>query len=73
MAKKFAELHRIDNDHKITKDTDVMFLYRLQNVLLMALKEHGRLNELQYREACVRLKEQWRIRVRKLQGRGECR
>lgn len=72
MARKFAKLQRIDNDHKITKDTDYEFLYHLQNGLLLALKEQGRLNEMQYRTAEERLKQQRRDRARKrMQERGE--
>ena len=72
MAKKFAKLQRIDNDHKITKDTDYEFLYNLQDGLLLALKEQGRLSEMQYRNAKERLKIQRRDRARKLmQKRGE--
>lgn len=72
MAKKFAKLQRIDNDHKITKDTDYEFLYNLQDGLLLALKEQGRLSEMQYRNAKERLKIQRRDRARKLmQERGE--
>lgn len=72
MARKFAKLQRIDNDHKITKDMDYEFLYHLQNGLLLALKEQGRLNEMQYRTAEERLKQQRRDRARKrMQERGE--
>lgn len=72
MARRFAKLQRIDNDHKITKNTDYEFLYHFQNGLLLALKEKGRLNELQYRRAGERLKQQRRDRARKLlQEKGE--
>lgn len=72
MARKFAELQRIDHDHKITKETDYEFLYHLQNGLLLALKEQGRLSEMQYRHAEEKLKAQRRDRARRLmQERGE--
>lgn len=71
MAKKFAELQRIDNDHKITKDTDDEFLYHLQNGLLLALKEQGRLNAMQYRYAEERLKQQRRDRAKKMMEKRE--
>lgn len=54
--KKFAELQWIDNSHPITKETDQAFLYLLQSSLLLALKELGQLNEIQYRNAEEQLK-----------------
>jgi len=66
MNRKYAELQRIDNNHKITNDSDYEFLYHLQNSLLLALKEQGRLNEIQYRHAEERLKQQRRSRSRKM-------
>ncbi len=66
MARKFAELQRIDHDHKTTKETDYTFLYHLQNGLLLSLKEQGRLNEMQYRYAEEKLRAQRRDRAKKL-------
>lgn len=71
MPKKYAKLQHIENNHKITKDTDYEFLYSLQNGLLLALKEQGRLNTMQYRHAEERLKQQRRDRAKKLQKKGE--
>lgn len=58
MEKK-ATLLGIDHDHKITNETDQEFLYELQNALLLALKERGTLNEMQYRIAHQKLKSQY--------------
>lgn len=66
MKKKFAELIRIDNDRVITKEEDDEFLYTLQNGLLLALKERGRLNEMQYRHAEEKLRSQRRDRAKRL-------
>lgn len=50
MEKK-ARLQGIENNRKITKKTDSEFLYALQSGLLLALKERGRLDEMQFRHA----------------------
>lgn len=71
MAKHFAKLQRIENDRRITKETDYEFLYQLQNALLLALKEQGRLSQMQYRHAEERLQAQRRDRARKLMEKGE--
>lgn len=60
MGKKYAALQRIDNDRKITKDTDNAFLLHLENALLLALKERGILNTMQYRYAEEKLMQQRR-------------
>ena len=46
-----AVLQSVENDRRITKEQDADFLYLLQNAFLLALKESGRLNEMQYRYA----------------------
>lgn len=71
MAKQFAKLQRIENNRRITKKTDYEFLYQLQNALLLALKEQGRLSQMQYRHAEERLQAQRRDRARKLMEEGE--
>lgn len=58
MAKQYAFLNSIENDREITKETDYEFLHNMQSGLLLALKEHGRLNESQYRYAQSRLNRQ---------------
>ncbi len=45
---------------KIRMDKDAAFLYQLQNALLLALKERGHLNEMQYRHAAEKLGKQYR-------------
>ena len=67
MAKQYASLEAIENDRKITKETDYEFLYQIQSGLLLALKEQGRLNEMQYRYAQDRLNQQCREWTKKLQ------
>ncbi|MBM6723295.1 hypothetical protein [Pseudoflavonifractor phocaeensis] len=71
MARQYASLERIEHNRKITQETDHTFLYRLQDGLLLALKEQGQLNEMQYRHAQDRLDRQYREWVRKLQQKGE--
>lgn len=58
--KKYAQLERIDNDRKITYQTDSDFLFMLQNGLLLALKEEHILTQMQYRNAAEALKQQHR-------------
>lgn len=70
MAKRYAQLQRIENDRPITKETDYEFLYTLQNALLLALKEQGRLTQMQYRHAEERLQAQRRERAKKLMEKG---
>lgn len=71
MSREFASLEQIDNDHKITGDTDERFLYRLQSGLLLALKEQGRLSQAQYQYAQEQLDRQRRERTRKQLEKGE--
>ena len=51
-------LKRIDNDRKITRETDGEFLYEYQKAVLLALVESGRLTEQQYRYAEEKLRLQ---------------
>lgn len=71
MAKQYACLEKIEHNRKITRELDEPFLYRLQSGLLLALKEQGRLNEIQYRYAQDRLDRQHRERTRKHHQKGE--
>ena len=48
----------IENDRKITRDSDSEFLYEYQKAVLLALVERGRLTETQYRYAEERLRQQ---------------
>ena len=70
MAVKFADLQRIDGERKVTKETDYEFLYQLQYALLLALKESGTMNIVQFQMAEERLREQRRNRARKLMEKG---
>ena len=54
-VRKYAE-----NDRRITKELDADFYYLLQNAVLLALKEDGQINEIQYRIAEDHLKAQRR-------------
>lgn len=58
MRKKTATLQQVDNDRKVTKDTDREFLFLYQRALLLALKDLGVLTEMQYRSAEEALKKQ---------------
>lgn len=60
MKKHFSQLQRIENNHDITGNTDDLFLYHLKQALLLALRERGRLNMIQYRHAEHQLLQQRR-------------
>ena len=51
-------LERIENGHRITRETDGEFLYEYQKAALLALVESGRLTEQQYRYAEEKLRMQ---------------
>lgn len=42
---------RAENIHPVTKSTDADFLLLIQRAALLALKDSGTLNEMQYRHA----------------------
>lgn len=68
-----AHLVGIEHDHKITKETDGRFLFEYQRAVLLALKDSGTLDEVQYRYAEGKLTDQFRTSVRardSLGGRG---
>lgn len=58
MKRRYATLTEIKHNRPITKDNHAKFLYILQNGLLMALKEQGILNLMQYRQGLEKLREQ---------------
>lgn len=58
MKRAIYELNSIANNHQITKDTDNAFLFHLQGSILLALKEQGKLNLIQYRYAEEKRKKQ---------------
>ena len=51
-------LEKIDNDRKVDRNLDGEFLFEYQKALLLALKEMGTLEEMQYRYAEQKLKNQ---------------
>ena len=51
MVKKYAQLESIHCDVPITAEDHCDFLNTLQRAMLLALKECGTLNEMQYRHA----------------------
>ena len=66
-ARKVPKMQSIENNEIITKETHYEFLCHLQSAMLLALREQGRLNALQYRRGEELLKDQRRERVRALQ------
>lgn len=72
MNRQFAKLHRIDNNETITKEHHYEFLYHLQNGVMLALRERGVLNAMQYRYAEEKLKQHRRDRAKNLLETGEC-
>lgn len=64
MKLQFAVLKRIENNRAITPERDSHFLYQLQLGLLLALKERGHLDVMQFRYAAERLQQQRRIRAK---------
>ena len=64
MARIYAQLLLIDNNRKITHDTDAQFLYQLQRFLLLALREQGILTAMQLRHAQEGLQKQRRERAK---------
>ena len=51
-------LEHIENDRRITRETDGEFLYEYQKAVLLALVESGRLTEQQFRYAEEKLRMQ---------------
>ena len=60
-----AVLQTIENDREILWDSDSEFLFEYQKAMLLALKELGTLDEMQYRYAEMALKSQKQECVRK--------
>lgn len=67
--KPFAVLERVEQDRPIDREQDQEFFYHLENALLLALKEQGRLNAAQYRHAAERLKQQNRCSPSRKKGK----
>lgn len=60
-----AVLQTIENNREIIWDSDSEFLFEYQKAMLLALKELGTLDEMQYRYAEATLKEQCRQYAKK--------
>lgn len=60
-----ALLQKIEYDRKIGWESDSEFLFEYQRAVLLALKENGTLNEMQYRYAENNLKMQCRTFAKK--------
>ena len=60
-----ARLVRVEQDHRITKETDSQFLFEYQRAILLSLKDSGALDEAQYRYAEGKLENQLRAHIRK--------
>lgn len=60
-----AVLQTIENNREIIWDSDSEFLFEYQKAMLLALKELGTLDEMQYRYAEAVLKEQLHTFVKK--------
>ena len=55
---------RIDNCRQIKMQTDSNFIFLIQQSVLLGLKETGRLNEMQHRQAEATLLEKYRENIR---------
>lgn len=61
-----AVLKSVENDRSITEEQDAEFFDLMQKAVLLALKEAGKLNEMQYRYAEEKRKAQRRETCRKM-------
>ena len=71
MAGRFAQLKNIIGTDEITKEFHYEFLFHLEGAILLALREQGRLNPMQYRHAEEKLKQQRRDRAKNILEKGE--
>ena len=62
--KQFGTLYRIDANECITFEKHYDFLYHVQLSLLLALKDLGSLDIMQYRHAVEKLKQQRQDRAK---------
>ena len=60
----YFRLFQIDNCHQISKQNEGNFIFLIQRAVLLGLKEAGRLNEMQHRQAEATLLEQYRANIR---------
>ena len=71
MKKKLAAIQRIDWQGTLTPENNEAFFDHLQRALLLALRERGRLDVMEYRYAEEKLRRQRIHRARKLLEKGE--
>ena len=71
MKRQFATLLRIDHNEAITQETHYDFLYHLQNAILLALREKGKLNAMQYRHGEETLKQLRKEQAKALLEKGD--
>ena len=62
--KRFGKLYRIDFNECITSEKHFDYLYHIQLSLLLALKDLGSLDRMQYRQAEEKLKKQRQDRAK---------
>lgn len=60
-----ARLVGITSNREITKEADPEFWFQFQRSILLALRDNGTLDEMQYRYAEEKLKDQLRTFVKK--------
>ena len=66
MKGKFAQLHHIKHNERITRDTHYEIWYKLEQALLLALRERGTINVMQYHLAMEGLQQKRVDRTRRL-------
>ena len=71
MKKKFTAIQRVDWQETLTPENNEAFFDHLQRALLLALRERGRLDVMEYRCAEEKLRRQRIQRARKLLEKGE--
>lgn len=60
--RKTPQLYRVEHNGQISEEISREFEFHLQNALLLALQEAGRLDEIQCRWARDRLRSQHKLR-----------
>ena len=71
MAREFSQLIDIWENHEIRPDTDYEAYYHLEHGLLLALRESGTLNTVQYHLAEQGLRSQRAERTRRIRRESE--
>ena len=62
----YLKLLTIENSDQITAENHYEFIHQLQYALLLALREKGKLNAVQYRQAEEQLNRQRRSRAKRI-------